>query len=174
MYERLKTTFTKMNIDFEIIFVNDCSPDDSEEIIRSISGNDRRVIGISHSRSFGTQAAFRSGMEIASKNACVLLDGNLEDPPELIEEFVTRWRNGYDVVYGRRIKSQTSLFRRISNTAFYWIFNYFSSIRIPANTGDFSLIEKRVVEAILAVSRARPFPARRQGVRWVQANRGSV
>jgi polyisoprenyl-phosphate glycosyltransferase len=149
VYERLKATFTKMNIDFEIIFVNDCSPDDSEEIIRAISGNDRRVIGISHSRSFGTQAAFRSGMEIASKNACVLLDGNLEDPPELIEEFVVRWRDGYDVVYGRRIKSQNSLFRRISNTAFYWIFNYFSSIRIPANTGDFSLIERRVVEAIL-------------------------
>ena len=166
MYERLKTTFTRMNIDFEIIFVNDCSPDNSEEIIRSISGNDRRVIGISHSRSFGTQAAFRSGMEIASKNACVLLDGNLEDPPELIEEFVTRWRNGYDVVYGRRIRSQTGLFRRISNTAFYWIFNYFSSIRIPANTGDFSLIEKRVVEAILA------FPERDLFLRGVRVFAG--
>ena len=149
MYERLKTTFTRMNIDFEIIFVNDCSPDDSEEVIRSISGNDRRVVGISHSRSFGTQPAFRSGMEIASKNACVLLDGNLEDPPELIEAFVARWREGYDVIYGRRIKSQNSLFRRISNAVFYRVFNYFSSIRIPANTGDFSLIDKRVVEAIL-------------------------
>jgi nucleoside-diphosphate-sugar epimerase/glycosyltransferase involved in cell wall biosynthesis len=149
MYERLRTTLTKMNIDFEIVFVNDCSSDDSEEIIRSISGNDRRVIGISHSRSFGTQASFRSGMEIASKNACVLLDGNLEDPPELIEEFVAQWRKGYDVVYGRRIKSHNRLFRRISNKAFYWIFNYFSSIRLPANTGDFSLIGRRVVGAIL-------------------------
>ncbi len=166
MYERLKTTFTRMNIDFEIIFVNDCSPDDSEEIIRSISGNDRRVIGISHSRSFGTQAAFRSGMEVASKNACVLLDGNLEDPPELIEEFVAQWRNGYDVVYGRRIKSQNSLFRRISNTAFYWIFNYFSSIRIPANSGDFSLIARRVVEAILQ------FPERDLFLRGVRAFAG--
>jgi polyisoprenyl-phosphate glycosyltransferase len=149
MYERLKMTFTKMNIDFEIVFVNDCSSDDSEEIIRSISGNDRRVIGISHSRSFGTQASFRNGMEIASKNACVLLDGNLEDPPELIEEFVAQWRKGYDVVYGRRIKSHNRLFRRISNKAFYWIFNYFSSIRLPANTSDFSLIGRRVVAAIL-------------------------
>ena len=166
MYERLKTTFTKMNIDFEIIFVNDCSPDSSEEIIRSISGNDRRVIGISHSRSFGTQASFRSGMEIASKNACVLLDGNLEDPPELIEEFVCRWRHGYDVVYGRRIKSHNGLFRRIANTAFYWIFNYFSSIRIPANTGEFSLIEKRVVEAILA------FPERDLFLRGVRVFAG--
>src|SRR5262249_39128528 len=75
MYERLKATFTRLNIDFEIIFVNDCSPDDTEEVIRSISRGDRRVLGISHSRNFGSQAAFRSGMEIASKNACVLLDG---------------------------------------------------------------------------------------------------
>ena len=149
VYERLKTTFAKMNIDFEIVFVNDCSTDGTEETIRSISGNDRRVIGISHSRSFGMQAGFRSGMEVASKNACVLLNGNLEDPPELIEQFVAQWRNGYDVVYGRRIKSRDKLFRRISNRAFYWIFNYFSSIRIPANSGDFSLMERRVVAALL-------------------------
>jgi polyisoprenyl-phosphate glycosyltransferase len=149
MYERLKATFVRMNIDFEVIFVNDCSPDNSEDIIRSISANDRRVIGISHSRSFGSAAAFRSGMEIASKNACVLLDGNLQDPPELIEQFVAHWRDGYDVVFGRRTKTRTGLVRRISVAAFYWIFNYFSSVRIPANSGDFSLIDKRVVEAIL-------------------------
>ena len=82
MYERLKATFTKLNVDFEIIFVNDCSPDDTEEVIRRISRDDRRVIGISHSRNFGSQSAFRSGMEIASKNACVLLDGDLQDPPD--------------------------------------------------------------------------------------------
>ena len=81
MYERLRATFLKLNIDFEIIFVNDCSPDDTEEVIRGISRNDRRVLGISHSRNFGSQSAFRSGMEIASKNACVLLDGDLQDPP---------------------------------------------------------------------------------------------
>ena len=86
MYERLKAMFAKLNIDFEIIFVNDCSPDDSEEVIRAISQNDRRVLGITHSRNFGSQSAFRSGMEIASKNACALLDGDLQDPPELIAE----------------------------------------------------------------------------------------
>ncbi len=166
MYERLKATFTRMNIDFEIIFVNDCSPDDSEEVIRSLSGNDRRVIGISHSRNFGSQAAFRSGMEIASKNACVLLDGNLQDPPELIEQLVAQWRNGYDVVYGRRITSHKGLFRRISDRAFYRIFNYFSSINIPANTGDFSLIERRVVDAI------RRFPERDLFLRGVRAFAG--
>src|SRR5262249_4076118 len=92
MYERLRTTFLKLNIDFEIILVNDCSPDDTEQLIRAISRNDRRVIGISHSRNFGSQSAFRSGMEIMTKNACVLLDGDLQDPPELIADFVKLWR----------------------------------------------------------------------------------
>src|SRR5262249_8987463 len=71
MYERLKETFTRLNVDFEIIFVNDGSPDDTEEVIRAISRNDRRVLGISHARNFGSQAAFMSGLQVASKNACV-------------------------------------------------------------------------------------------------------
>src|SRR5258708_17948343 len=87
-----------------MILVNDCSPDDSEEVIRGLSTNDGRVIGISHSRNFGSQNAFRSGMELATKNAVVLLDGDLQDPPELIEQFVDQWRAGYDVVYRRRGK----------------------------------------------------------------------
>jgi dolichol-phosphate mannosyltransferase len=166
MYERLKATFTKMNIDFEIVFVNDCSPDDSEEVIRAISRNDRRVLGISHSRNFGSQAAFRSGMEIASKNACVLLDGDLQDPPELIEQFVARWREGYDVVYGCRVKREASLFMQFAYKAFYRIFDYFSYVRIPHDAGDFSLLDRRVVSALLQ------FPERDLFLRGVRAFAG--
>jgi dolichol-phosphate mannosyltransferase len=107
------------------------------------------VLGISHSRNFGSQAAFRSGMELASKNACALFDGDLQDPPELIEEFVARWREGYDVVYGRRVKREANLFMQLSYKAFYRVFDYFSYIRIPHDAGDFSLIDKRVVRSIL-------------------------
>ena len=149
MYERLKKTFEKIKVDYEIIFVNDNSPDDSEEIIRAISRNDRRVLGISHSRNFGSQACFRSGMELASKNACVLLDGDLQDPPELIEQFVAKWRQGYEVVYGRRAKREGTLFTRLSAKAFYRVFDWFSYVPIPHDAGDFSLLDKRAARWML-------------------------
>ena len=166
MYERLKATFTKLNIDFEIIFVNDCSPDNSEEVIRAISRNDRRVIGISHSRNFGSQSAFRSGMGIATKNSCVLLDGDLQDPPELIEQFVERWRQGYDVVFGRRVKREAPLLMQFAYKLFYRAFDYFSYITIPHDAGDFSLMDRRVVKAILQ------FPERDLFLRGVRAFAG--
>src|SRR5439155_27214161 len=122
MYERLKVTLTALKVDYEIVFVNDNSPDDSEETIRALSRRDRRVIGISHSRNFGSQAAFRSGMEIATKNACVLLDGDLQDPPELIADFVAKWREGYEVVFGRRVARVASRFMQLAYRAFYRLF----------------------------------------------------
>lgn len=166
MYERLKATFTKLKIDYEIIFVNDNSPDDSEEVIRAISRNDRRVIGISHSRNFGSQSAFKSGMEIASKNACVLLDGDLQDPPEIVEQFVAKWSEGYDVVYGCRKKRQASFLMQLAYKAFYRVFDYFSYVPIPHDAGDFSLIDKRVVQWILQ------FPERDLFLRGVRAFAG--
>jgi dolichol-phosphate mannosyltransferase len=166
MYERLKKAFTNLNVDHEIIFVNDCSPDDSEEVIRSISRNDRHVLGISHSRNFGSQAAFRSGMEIATKNSCVLLDGDLQDPPELIEQFVSKWREGFDVVYGRRVKREASLPMQIAYKLFYRTFDTFSYIRIPHDAGDFALVDRRVMEAMLS------FPERDLFLRGVRAYAG--
>lgn len=166
MYERLKATFEKLKIEYEIIFVNDNSPDDTEEVIRAITRKDRRVIGISHSRNFGSQSAFRSGMEIATKNSCVLLDGDLQDPPELIEDFVAKWREGYDVVYGRRVKREASFFMRFATKAFYRVFDYFSYISIPHDAGDFSLIDKKVMQWMLQ------FPERDLFLRGVRAFAG--
>ncbi len=166
MYERLCNIFEKMKIDYEIIFVNDNSPDQSETIIQGLSRQNRRVIGISHSRNFGSQSAFRSGMEIASKNGCVLLDGDLQDPPELIEAFVSKWKEGYDIVYGRRVDRDAPWFMRIAYKLFYRLFDRFSYIPIPHDAGDFSLIDKRVVRCLLQ------FPERDFFLRGVRAFAG--
>jgi len=166
MYERLKATFERLKIEYEIIFVNDNSPDDTEEVIRAITRKDRRVIGISHSRNFGSQSAFRSGMEIATKNSCVLLDGDLQDPPELIEAFVAKWREGCDVVYGRRVKREASIFMQAATKAFYRVFDYFSYINIPHDAGDFSLIDRKVAHWMLQ------FPERDMFLRGVRAFSG--
>ena len=150
MAERLERMFAKLNVDHEIIFVNDGSPDDSEEVIRQLSAANPHILGITHSRNFGSQAAFRSGMELASKNSVVLMDGDLQDPPELIPEFVAKWREGCDVVYGVRVKREAAWYMQIAYKAFYRIFDFFSSVPIPHDAGDFSLIDRRVVKWLLA------------------------
>jgi len=163
MHRRLTEVFQKLNVGYEIIFVNDCSPDDSEEAIRLLSAHDRHVIGISHARNFGSQAAFRSGMEVATKNACVLLDGDLQDPPEMIEAFVEKWREGYDVVYGRRVKRDAPWHMGLAYKAFYRVFQAFSYVSVPTDAGDFSLMDRRVMRCVLS------FPERDLFIRGVRA-----
>lgn len=149
MHRRLTDTFVKLGIDYEIIFVNDCSPDNSAEVIRLISNSDPRVIGISHSRNFGSQMAFRSGMELSTKEGVVLLDGDLQDPPELIEAFHAKWHEGFDVIYGHRVDREMSWHWGMMYKLFYRVFALFSYINIPLNAGDFSLMDRRVVGWLL-------------------------
>ena len=150
MYQRLTETFSALGIDYEIIFVNDNSPDESAKVIRDISAQDSRVIGVTHSRNFGSQMAFISGMELSTKDGVVLLDGDLQDPPELIEAFYEKWEEGYDVVYGRRVKREMPWFREILYKLFYRIFSMFSYVEIPLDAGDFSLMDRRVVGWLLS------------------------
>lgn len=149
MHRRLTETFRKLDVDYEIIFVNDSSPDDSAQVIRDLSERDPHVIGISHSRNFGSQMAFRSGMELATKDGVVLLDGDLQDPPELIEQFYARWEEGWDVIYGRRVKREMPWLWGLMYKLFYRIFAAFSYVSIPHDAGDFSLMDRRVVGWLL-------------------------
>ena len=152
MTDRLIKVFEKSNIlDYEIIFVDNSSTDNSEEVIREISQNNNKVIGVNHSHNFQqtSQGSFKNGMEVATKDACVLLDGDLQDPPELIEQFIDKWRDGYDVVYGIRYNRDASLVFRLGAKLFYRLFDWMSSIHIPRDASDFSLIDKRVVYWIL-------------------------
>jgi len=149
MHERLSNTLRKLDIDYEIIFVNDGSPDDSQRVITELSAQDPRVLGITHSRNFGSQMAFRSGMEMSSMQACVLLDGDLQDPPELIEAFYQKWLEGFDVIYGTRVQRDMTPFWGFLYKAFYRVFAAFSYVKIPHDAGDFSLIDRRVMGWLL-------------------------
>ena len=163
MHERLTKVFKKIGVDYEIIFVNDGSPDNTEDVLRKIILKDSHVIGVNHSRNFSSQMAFTSGMEIAKSDAVVLLDGDLQDPPEIIEKFYAKWKQGFDVVYGIRTKREAPLCMAIMYKLFYRIFHKISYIKIPLDAGDFSLIDKKVVDVL------KTFPERDRFLRGLRA-----
>jgi glycosyltransferase involved in cell wall biosynthesis len=157
MHERLTETFKRIGVDYEIVFVNDASPDDAREVLAGLAERDPRVVVVNHTRNFGSQSAFTSGMEIATGDAIVLLDGDLQDPPELIEKFYARWREGYDVVYGVRERRVATLPMQLAYKLFYRVFRSLSYVRIPVDAGDFSLLDRRVVEALNALPESNRF-----------------
>ena len=148
MHKRLTEVFKKIGCSYEIIFVNDGSPDDSEKVLEKICLIDKNTTAIFHSRNFNSQNAFTSGMKQAIGDAVILLDGDLQDPPELIEDFFKKWIDGYDVVYGSRVKREATLFMNFAYKTFYRLFNKFSYLEIPLDAGDFSLMDRKVVNAI--------------------------
>lgn len=157
MYERLVATFKKINCDYEIIFVNDCSPDNTAEVLQQIVNHDDHVIAIEHSRNFGSQSAFLSGMEISNSDAVILLDGDLQDPPELIEKFAAQWEQGFDVVYGRRIAREGNQRLVFFYRFFYRLFRNVSYVPIPLDAGDFSLIDRKVVNELIKMPETDQF-----------------
>lgn len=148
MYERLTKALANENVELEIIFVNDGSPDDSKEVLAGLAAADPRVVAVTHTRNFGSQAAFTSGMQLYTGDMVVLMDGDLQDPPELIPQFLAKWREGYDVVYGVRVKREATPFLQVAYKAFYRVFHALSYIEVPRDAGDFSLMDRRVVEAV--------------------------
>jgi dolichol-phosphate mannosyltransferase len=151
MYKRLKKVFMEIGCKYEIIFVNDGSPDDSERVLRDLAAEDDKVTVITHSRNFSSQNAFLSGMTVASGDAVVLLDGDLQDPPEMIPSFAEKWIGGYEVVYGIRNKRDATLFLRVGYKLFYAIFSKLSYISVPRDAGDFSIIDRKVVDILIAM-----------------------
>ncbi|MDD3906155.1 MAG: glycosyltransferase family 2 protein [Candidatus Omnitrophica bacterium] len=146
MYKRLTDIFNKIQVEYEIIFVNDGSPDNTEAILSELAEKDTHIVVVNHSRNFSSQMAFTSGMDIANGDAVVLLDGDLQDPPELIEALYKKWLEGYDVVYGVRAKREAPFLMQIAYKIFYRIFHALSYVKIPLDAGDFSLIDKKVAE----------------------------
>ena len=149
--------FGELKVRYEIIFVNDCSPDNTEQVIENICNIDSNVIGITHSRNFGSQSAFLSGMEVATGDGIVLMDGDLQDPPEIIPQFYEKWIEGNDVVYGVRVKREMSFTMGFFYKAFYRIFSKLSYIKIPVDAGDFSLIDRKVVMQLIKLPETEQF-----------------
>ena len=148
MHERLTAVFRLLDVDYEIIFVNDGSPDNAREVLAKLAQDDPHVVVINHTRPFGSQNAFTSGLRLATGDAAVLLDGDLQDPPELIAEFFAKWKEGYDVVYGERVDREAPRIMRFAYKSFYRIFRKISYVQVPVDAGDFSLLDRRVVDVL--------------------------
>lgn len=153
LYKRLTVSLKKITPNYEIIYVNDASPDNSGKILKTLARKDKKLIVATHSRNFGAQNAFSTGMILASGEAVVLMDGDLQDPPELIEQFVKKWLEGFDVVYGIRRKREKSMgaFWELSYHLFYVLWSKLSYVKMPLDAGDFSLMDRRVVDHINAL-----------------------
>ncbi len=145
---RLVAVLEKLGLPFELIYVDDGSRDATWEILRGFQKDDPRVKAIRLSRNFGHQLAVTAGLDRASGDAVVLIDADLQDPPEVIEEMVAQWREGYEVVYGRRTDREgESAFKLWTAKLFYRMINWLSSTEIPLDTGDFRLMDRKVVRA---------------------------
>src|ERR1700722_11516334 len=151
-HQHLVRVLEQAAVHFEIIFVDDGSTDATPELLRALQSNDSRVRVIRLSRNFGHQVAITAGLEHASGDAVVVIDSDLQDPPEVILEFVSKWFDGYDVVYGVRTERDGETgFKKWSAKAFYRFFSHMSDTRMPLDTGDFRLMDRRVVNAFLSM-----------------------
>lgn len=158
LYRRMKEVMDGLGEPWELILVNDGSRDKSAEVIASLNKQDNRVKGVSFSRNFGFQEAVTAGLSYTSGQAVVLADADLQDPPELIPQMVARWREGFDVVYGVRTSREgETWFKKFTAKAFYRIIYRITSVNIPLDTGDFRLMDRRVVNAILRMPERNRF-----------------
>lgn len=149
-YKRIKKVFEELkNYEPEFVFVNDGSKDRTLEIIEGIANKDKCVKVISFSRNFGHQAAVQAGLKFTTGDAVVIIDADLQDPPELIKEMINLWENGNEVIYAKRTKRKgESPFKLLTAKMFYQILSGLSNVEIPKDTGDFRLADRKVIDVI--------------------------
>ncbi len=158
MHERLVAALDELVDGLEIVYVDDGSGDATWDKVRDLAADDRRVRGLRFARNFGHQAALTAGVDAARGRAVVIIDGDLQDPPEVIPEMVERWRDGYEVVYGqRREREGETWFKLVTAAAFYRILRGITNVEIPVDTGDFRLMGPRAVAAFRALPERNRF-----------------
>lgn len=150
-YDRVSTVLKSLSdkYEYEIIFVNDGSKDKTLKILKDIANNDKCVKVISFSRNFGHQAAVTAGIKYITGDAIVIMDADLQDPPELIPDMLKLWEEGNEVIYGKRkTRKGESAFKILTAQMFYSFLNAMSEVEIPKNTGDFRLVDRKVIDVI--------------------------
>lgn len=149
---RIREVLHGCNFDYEMLFVDDGSTDATRRKLTELANAFGDIRLLTFSRNFGKEAALTAGLDHAQGDAVIVIDVDLQDPPELILRFVEKWREGYDIVYGTRDDRQLdSHAKRVTAEGFYRLFNRISGVKIPVNTGDFRLMDRRVVDAIRAL-----------------------
>ena len=158
LYRRLTSVMNEITGDYELIFIDDCSSDNSFEVLQDLHVKDSKVKILKFTKNNGHQIAVTSGLEYASGQAIIIMDADLQDPPELIPEFVKKHNEGYEIVYAQREKRDgESVTKKISAYLFYRIMKYLVNIDIPLDVGDFRLIDRRVVNSLNSMHERNKF-----------------
>jgi polyisoprenyl-phosphate glycosyltransferase len=157
-YRRVRKAVEQLPYDFRLIFVDDGSKDNTEGIISRLHLEDDSVELITLSRNFGKEIAMTAGLDYAKGDAVVIIDADLQDPPELIESLIEKWRSGYDVVYAKRVsRDGETLFKKLTARLFYKVVGLVSHVEIPPDAGDFRLLSRRAVDALQALRERHRF-----------------
>lgn len=149
LYARLTVSAPTWNDDYEIVLVDDGSKDNSLAMMTAYAEKDSHVRVIKLSRNFGHQPAISAGIQEAKGDAIVIMDGDLQDPPEELYRFLDKWREGYDVVYAVRTKRKEGFFKKVAYKSFYRMLAWISDIEIPLDSGDFCVMDRKVVNTIV-------------------------
>lgn len=151
-YKRLKQVMNSLEENYEIIFVDDGSRDMTAKIVQEFCNADNTIKFLQFSRNFGHQSAITCGMDFSEGDAIVVIDADLQDPPEVIIDMISAWKEGYDVVYGKRISRKgETFFKKITAKIFYRFLRNMTEVDIPVDTGDFRLIDRKVCDALKLV-----------------------
>lgn len=157
-HARLTAVFNTLDLECAVLYVDDGSGDDTYAIMRDLAASDARVATLRLSRNFGKELALTAGLDHAEADAVVVIDADLQDPPELIPTFVEHWRDGFDVVYGTRAsRAGETRFKKFTASTFYRVIGRLSDTPVPRDTGDFRLLSRRALDALKQVRERQRF-----------------
>ena len=165
LYDRLSKVLEAVEPAFEIVFVDDGSRDGSLDLMRGLAVRDARVTVVELARNFGHQVAISAGLDYARGDAVIVMDADLQDPPEVLPQFIAKWREGHDVVYAIRERRKEGPIKQLAYKAFYRLLQRIASIQIPLDSGDFCIMDRKVVDLLVGMPERNRFV---RGIRsWV-------